>query len=108
MTLALLAAVGTYVVLDGGDDEPTAASDGSISLTPSEGPVADDPVFKTYEGEEVAMSTLAGRPLLVNFFASTSVPCVTEMPALDRTSLVSGKSVSDRVDLGGDRMIKKK
>src|SRR3546814_5167643 len=51
MTLALLAAVGTYVVLDGGDDEPTAASDGSISLTPSEGPVADDPVFKTYEGD---------------------------------------------------------
>src|SRR3546814_20090938 len=94
MTLALLAAVGTYVVLDGGDDEPTAASDGSISLTPSEGPVADDPVFKTYEGEEVAMSTLAGRPLLVNFFASTCVPCVTEMPAFEEVYKEVGEEVA--------------
>src|SRR3546814_2461585 len=94
MTLALLAAVGTYVVLDGGDDEPTAASDGSISLTPSEGPVADDPVFKTYEGEEVAMSTLAGRPLLVNFFASTCVPCVTEMPAFEEVYQEVGEEVA--------------
>jgi thiol-disulfide isomerase/thioredoxin len=38
--------------------------------------------FTTFEGDEIALSSLAGTPVLVNFFASTCVPCVTEMPAL--------------------------
>src|SRR3546814_6055154 len=40
------------------------------------------------------MSTLAGRPLLVNFFASTCVPCVTEMPAFEEVYQEVGEEVA--------------
>src|SRR3546814_12304918 len=55
------------------------------------------------------MSTLAGRPLLVNFFASTCVPCVTEMPAFEEVYQAVGEevaflglAVADRTDAARD------
>jgi thiol-disulfide isomerase/thioredoxin len=39
--------------------------------------------FVTIDGPPLAMSTLRGRPLLLNFWATWCVPCVTEMPILD-------------------------
>lgn len=80
--LALAAAAATFVVLR--DDEPTASVD-TMELTPDAGTGSGDVAgvtFTTFEGDEVALSSLAGTPVLVNFFASTCVPCVTEMPAL--------------------------
>jgi thiol-disulfide isomerase/thioredoxin len=35
-------------------------------------------------GGELAMATLRGRPLLLNFWATWCPPCLREMPALDR------------------------
>ena len=91
-TLALIAAVGTYVVLD--DDETELATP-SIELTP-EGdlPSGDDVTFTTFEGVEVALSSLRGGPLLVNFFASTCTPCITEMPAFEEVFRDVGTQVS--------------
>src|SRR3546814_12579567 len=40
--------------------------------------------------------------------ARRSSPALYQAPAIDRKSVVSGKSVSVRVDLGGRRIIKKK
>ncbi len=39
--------------------------------------------FATLDGPPLAMSTLRGRHLLVNFWATWCPPCVTEMPLLD-------------------------
>lgn len=92
-TVALLAAIATYVVLDDGGDTESVASSGTIPLEPSEEPASDDPVFTTFDGDEVALSSLQGSPVLVNFFASTCVPCVTEMPAFEEVFQEVGDQV---------------
>jgi len=40
--------------------------------------------FATPDGAELALSSLRGRRLLLNFWATWCPPCVREMPALDR------------------------
>ncbi|MFZ6004303.1 MAG: TlpA family protein disulfide reductase [Actinomycetota bacterium] len=93
-TLALAAAIGTYTLLDD-DDEPALSTD-SIRLTPADEAEGDtDSVaFTTFEGDEVALSSLRGTPVLVNFFASTCVPCITEMPALEEVHQELGDQVT--------------
>src|SRR5689334_8076416 len=39
--------------------------------------------FDTPAGAQLAMQSLRGRPLLVNFWATWCPPCVEEMPLLD-------------------------
>jgi thiol-disulfide isomerase/thioredoxin len=40
--------------------------------------------FERLDATPVAMASWRGRPLLLNFWATWCVPCVTEMPLLDR------------------------
>jgi thiol-disulfide isomerase/thioredoxin len=40
--------------------------------------------FHDVDGNAVAMASLRGRPLLLNFWATWCVPCIVEMPILDR------------------------
>lgn len=40
--------------------------------------------FDTPTGESMSMASLAGKPLLVNFWATWCPPCVEELPLLDR------------------------
>ena len=43
-------------------------------------------------GAELALAGLRGRPLIVNFWATWCVPCVEEMPLLDRFFRAAGGS----------------
>lgn len=47
--------------------------------------------FATLDGPPLAMSTLRGKPLLLNFWATWCVPCVIEMPILDAFSRARDK-----------------
>ena len=40
--------------------------------------------FNTPQGGELAMRSLMGKPLLLNFWATWCAPCIEEMPLLDR------------------------
>ena len=106
--LATIAAAGTYVVLDGGEDPgpEEAAAVAELDLTPDAGPADLDTVaFTEFDGTEVSLASLRGTPVLVNFFASTCTPCITEMPAFesvhralgDRVTFL-GLAVADRKD----------
>lgn len=95
--LASLAAIGTVVVLSG-DDDPVDPEI-PVTLEPEDGS-SDDPAsvtFTTFADEEVRLGSLKGSPVVVNFFASTCAPCITEMPALEEVHTQFG----DRVEFLG-------
>lgn len=56
--------------------QPAALGDGAIDRLWS----LD---FQTPQGQSLAMASLKGRPLLINFWATWCPPCVEEMPLLD-------------------------
>lgn len=95
--LAAIAATATYLVLDGGDDDGPAV-DGTVRPTLQLDPEVEvDPdavAFTSFDGERVPLASLRGRPVVVNFFASTCVPCVTEMPAFEEVHRDVGDQVT--------------
>ena len=103
LPVALLAAVGTAFAVDRMvDDEPgvDAVLDFSAEDTvpPGGGEAAGTFLphdsWERFDGDGAAsLADYAGRPLVLNFFASYCIPCAREMPAL--------QSVADQL---GDRV----
>lgn len=58
------------------------AARGGRSAAPPEPPWSLE--FETPEGGTLRMSSLFGRPLVLNFWATWCPPCIEEMPQLDR------------------------
>jgi cytochrome c biogenesis protein CcmG/thiol:disulfide interchange protein DsbE len=51
---------------------------------PHQGFLAPDFVSQSLSGEEVTLSSMKGKPVLVNIWASWCLPCRKEMPAMDK------------------------
>jgi peroxiredoxin len=75
----------------------TLPGDGIPLATNVNGKPLPDVDAQTLEGSAVAMRSLIGRPLVVNIWASTCIPCRKEMPDLQAVH----DTVGDRVRIVG-------
>ena len=68
------------------NDAATSAEAGGIKGVhrDNQGKPAPDKVFKDPDGKPVRIADFAGKPVLVNLWASWCAPCVKELPTLDR------------------------
>jgi thiol-disulfide isomerase/thioredoxin len=106
----LVALTGVAACSD--DDATPRLSADMDEQIPAPGDAADDVVTVPYgdpAGGTASLADYAGRPLVVNFFASTCVPCVTEMPEFEgvHQSLGDGVTfvgiaVQDKADKAAD------
>jgi len=76
----------------------------------SGGPV--DGTFKRFDGTTGTLAEYRGKPVVMNFFSSTCIPCQTEMPALEHVHQTLGDQVTflgmdvqDTVE-GGEAFVK--
>jgi thiol-disulfide isomerase/thioredoxin len=53
-----------------------------------------DATFKRFDGTTGTLAEYRGKPVVVNFFSSTCVPCQTEMPALEQVHRTLGDQVT--------------
>lgn len=100
--VALLAAVGTAFAVDSlSDDGPRADSVLRFTSDDSEVPAGSDTTgsylphrrWERFGGGSASLADYAGRPLVLNFFASYCPPCIREMPALEAVSRDVGDDV---------------
>ena len=114
VAIAAVAAAGVFVLLLNvlADDTSTDASPSSTSSpsSPSSSTETDpgtdpsgtlvpakeapDVEFTRFDGSTATLSDFRGQKLVVNFFASTCIPCKKEMPALQRVHERLGDDVT--------------
>lgn len=72
---------------------PSASGKGAFSYTVDRskaGTPAPDFTFRNPDGGDATLADFAGRPLLVNLWATWCAPCVAEMPTLDAVAAAYG------------------
>ncbi len=93
LAAALLAlAVGALVVAAHRDGGSSTA--GGVTPTHLVGHPLPDAPYQGFDGASATLTGLEGRPLVLNFWSATCVPCRTEMPALQRIHRQEGDQVT--------------
>jgi thiol-disulfide isomerase/thioredoxin len=72
---------------------PDAGSAGKLDRSHA-GTAAPSSPFEDPNGDEVSLADFAGKPLLLNLWATWCAPCVTEMPTLDALARREGKRLN--------------
>jgi thiol-disulfide isomerase/thioredoxin len=89
------------VPTDGGvahlDNNAPAPTVGGLTGINPVGRPAPASSFETFTGNKATLTDFRGKPVLVNFWASSCTPCVTEMPDLEKVHQEYG----DRVQFVG-------
>jgi len=113
VAIAAVAAAGVFVLLlnlladdTSTDASPSSSSASSPSSSSDTDPETDpsgtlvpakeapDVEFTRFDGSTATLSDFRGQKLVVNFFASTCIPCKKEMPALQRVHERLGDDVT--------------
>ncbi len=89
---ALVTALVALALLSTDDGATADESPDPTGLTPAE--QAPDTALTRFDGSTVKLSDFRGQKLVINFFASTCVPCKKEMPALQRVHQRLGDDVT--------------
>jgi thiol-disulfide isomerase/thioredoxin len=87
------AAASGEVAAPSGEAQGGATKEGAFSYTldrSKAGTPAPDFAFLDPSGGEKTLQDFAGRPILVNLWATWCTPCVAEMPTLDRIAAAQG------------------
>jgi peroxiredoxin len=80
LVLVLLAAIG-LAGKHAASTQPSTVTVGSGQL--AKGQLAPDFTARTFDGRALTLSSLRGKPVLVNFFASWCISCRDELPAIE-------------------------
>ena len=106
-SLILLAVLAAAPVAGLGDRQAVAAVQATPDRSHAGSPAPTAP-FVDHAGAQHRIADFRGKPVLVNLWATWCVPCIVEMPALDRLAARGGgRSVVIAVsqDIGGWRAI---
>lgn len=80
---AAVLASGWLATREGDGRAATATSPADLAPTGDIGEVAPAQPLTMWDGSTRSLANFRGRPMILNFFASYCVPCVTEMPDIE-------------------------
>lgn len=106
-SLILLAVLAAAPLAGLGDRQAAAATQAAPDRSHAGTPAPTAP-FVDHAGAQHRIAEFRGKRVLVNLWATWCVPCIVEMPALDRLALRSGGKpvvIAVSQDLGGWRAI---
>jgi thiol-disulfide isomerase/thioredoxin len=88
ITCAVLTLVACQKPEPAANEAEAAAQSGPVKGVDRshKGKLAPAATFKDPDGEETSLADFAGKPVLLNLWASWCAPCVKELPTLDRLS----------------------
>jgi cytochrome c biogenesis protein CcmG, thiol:disulfide interchange protein DsbE len=95
---AVVAVMMLAAACGGGDGAaqttPPESSGGEPPSVAEVGQPVPDVSWFTFEGGNASIADYAGRPLVINFWASWCPPCITEMPAFEEVHQALGDEVA--------------
>lgn len=115
-TIGLVAALAVVWALGGFNGSSDSGSDnaGGLPKVPNlSGKTAPTDALLRFDGTKVSLTAYRGKPVIVNFWASTCAPCVKEMPAYEQAHrhyggdvAILGVQTAENADDGKDMIAK--